>query len=437
MTPKIVITKNFRFYEDQINRLKSLGDVTFNKSGPKTANEWLSRCKDADIICTGFFGFKSEKLYELNNKFISVPFVGVEFLDKKRLKENNIAVANSPGCNKEAVAEWFIGMILLYFKGLSEINNINDLPKDEILKPASGLHNKTITILGAGDIGKQLNLELLQHTLGPISQYLDDSRVTDIHIYKSDDVWVKRQGEKIKKVNSSWHSDADLMISAEAMAEHIGEATKIIYLANPDNPTGTIFTCGEFNAFMRHVPTETLVIYDEAYIEFTAGDPRFPDSMSYRYDNVITLRTFSKAYGLAGIRIGYGFAHEDLISNLMKVKLPFEPSLLAQVGGRAALEDRQFLESSLAGCHEGLDLLRTRLEKAGFDVLPGSTNFLAVRTESAKTCHEICEGLLDRGIIVRPLAAFGFPELFRVTAGLPDENECFLAALEETMRPGR
>ena len=226
---------------------------------------------------------------------------------------------------------------------------------------------------------------------------------------------------------------ADYRYDLEAMAAHIDKAVKIIYLANPDNPTGTIFTREEFDAFMRHVPPQTLVIYDEAYIEFTAGDPRFPDSMSYRYDNVITLRTFSKAYGLAGIRIGYGFAHEDLIFNLMKVKLPFEPSLLAQVGGQAALKDRQFLDSSLAGCHEGLGILRAGLEEAGFDILPGSTNFLAVRTQSGEACHKICEGLLDRGIIVRPLAAFGFPELFRVTAGLADENEAFLAALKETM----
>jgi len=156
MTPKIIVTKDLKFFEDQIKRLESLGDVTFNNDDPKSTEEWLERCKDADIICTGIFGLKSDKIYELNSVFISLPFVGVEFLDKKKLKENNIIVSNSPGCNKEAVAEWIIGMILMYFRRLSELNKATDLPKKEVLKTATSLYNKTITILGAGNIGKQL-----------------------------------------------------------------------------------------------------------------------------------------------------------------------------------------------------------------------------------------------------------------------------------------
>src|SRR5262249_35187624 len=117
-----------------------------------------------------------------------------------------------------------------------------------------------------------------------------------------------------------WHYDL------EALAEQINEHTKIIYLANPNNPTGTIFTRHQFDEFYRHVPERVLIILDEAYFEYAKDNPRYPDSMHYRYDNVITLRTFSKVYGLAGARIGYGFAHEELIRNLLKVKLPFEPS---------------------------------------------------------------------------------------------------------------
>ena len=109
--------------------------------------------------------------------------------------------------------------------------------------------------------------------------------------------------------------------------------TKIIYLANPNNPTGTIFTRHQFDEFYKHVPERVLIILDEAYFEYAKDNPRYPDSMHYRYDNVITLRTFSKIYGLAGVRIGYGFAHEELIRNLLKVKLPFEPSTPAQAAG--------------------------------------------------------------------------------------------------------
>jgi len=223
----------------------------------------------------------------------------------------------------------------------------------------------------------------------------------------------------------------DYRYDLEAMAEQLSEYTKIIYLANPDNPTGTIFTRPEFDAFMEHVPSRTLVIYDEAYIEFAGDDPNFPDSMSYRYDNVITLRTFSKAYGLAGLRIGYGFAHEDLIANLMKVKLPFEPSVPAQAAGRAALVDLDFLEKTLEGTKSGRVILEAGLAETGFEALPCSTNFIAVKTPGVEACRGLCRALLEQGVIVRPLEAFGFPELFRVTVGTEEENEFFLGALKK------
>lgn len=156
MKPKIVVTKNLKFYKDQVGRLESLGDVTYYQDIPKSPDEWLERCSGANIICTGIFGLKSDKLYELENIFISLPFVGVEFLDRKKLQERNIVVSNSPGCNKEAVSEWIIGMMLMYFRRLSQLTRTTDLPKDEILKTTTSLYNKKITILGAGHIGKQV-----------------------------------------------------------------------------------------------------------------------------------------------------------------------------------------------------------------------------------------------------------------------------------------
>src|SRR5690242_9349810 len=153
----------------------------------------------------------------------------------------------------------------------------------------------------------------------------------------------------------NWHYDL------EALAAAITERTKIIYLANPNNPTGTIFTKQEFEEFYRHVPERVLIILDEAYFEYANDNPRYPDSMQYRYDNVITLRTFSKAYGLAGMRIGYGFAHEALIANPLKVKLPFEPSAPAQAAGIAALSDRDFLRRSVALNARGREFLHRSL----------------------------------------------------------------------------
>lgn len=156
LKPKIVVTKNLKLYDDQIKRLRLLGDVTFHSNDPKSADEWFERCRDADIICTGISGLKSDKVYQLKNVFISLPFVGIEFLDKKKLKENGIVVSNSPGCNKEAVAEWIIGMMLIHFRRLCQLTRTKNPDKNEVLKTATGLNDKKIAILGAGHIGKQL-----------------------------------------------------------------------------------------------------------------------------------------------------------------------------------------------------------------------------------------------------------------------------------------
>src|SRR5205823_14835846 len=129
-----------------------------------------------------------------------------------------------------------------------------------------------------------------------------------------------------------------------------------------------------FADFYRHVPERVLMILDEAYFEYANDNPPYPDSMHYRYDNVITLRTFSKAYGLAGVRIGYGFAHEELIANLLKVKLPFEPSTLAQAAGIGALADKEFLHHSLELNARGLRFLTESLRGMGFEIPPSDAD---------------------------------------------------------------
>ena len=147
-----------------------------------------------------------------------------------------------------------------------------------------------------------------------------------------------------------------------------------------------------------------LIILDEAYFEYAKDNPRYPDSMHYRYDNVITLRTFSKIYGLAGVRIGYGFAHEELIANLLKVKLPFEPSTLAQAAGIAALSDKEFLHRSLELNARGLELLSGSLREMGFEVVPSEANFVMVplASEEQASRHD-SRLLMAQGVIVRPL----------------------------------
>jgi histidinol-phosphate aminotransferase len=236
-------------------------------------------------------------------------------------------------------------------------------------------------------------------------------------------VLVKSRGVKYRTVPyKDWHYDLD------ALAAAINERTKIIYLANPNNPTGTIFTRLEFDRFYAHVPERVLIILDEAYFEYAKDNPRYPDSMHYRYDNVITLRTFSKVYGLAGVRIGYGFAHEDLIANLLKVKLPFEPSTLAQAAGIGALADKEFLHRSLELNARGIRRLGDAFAGMGYAVPPSDANFVMVPLKTARDAERITAELLRRGLIVRRLSAFGLPNAIRVSTGTAEENELLVEA---------
>jgi histidinol-phosphate aminotransferase len=221
----------------------------------------------------------------------------------------------------------------------------------------------------------------------------------------------------------AWHYDL------EALASAITDKTKIIYLANPNNPTGTIFSRQEFDRFYKHVPERVLIILDEAYFEYAKDNHRYPDSMHYRYDNVITLRTFSKIYGLAGVRVGYGFAHEELIANLLKVKLTFEPSSLAAVAGIAALDDHEFVHRSLEMNARGRRLITDGLRQIGFEVVPSEANFIMLPLEDAATASLITEELLHRGLIVRQLGAFGLPQCIRISTGAEEDNHRLLDAM--------
>ena len=240
-------------------------------------------------------------------------------------------------------------------------------------------------------------------------------------------VLARSRGVKYRTVPyRDWHYDL------EALAGQINEHTKIIYLANPNNPTGTIFTRHQFDAFYRHVPERVLIILDEAYFEYAKDNPRYPDSMHYRYDNVITLRTFSKVYGLAGLRIGYGFAHEELIRNLLKVKLPFEPSTPAQAAGIAALSDYEFLHRSLELNARTLRRLTSGLEETGVTVAPSYANFVMTVLPGAGEANRIFEELLAQGVVIRPLKAFGLPNCLRISTGSDDDIEFCIEAFRRS-----
>src|SRR5215472_6892717 len=255
----------------------------------------------------------------------------------------------------------------------------------------------------------------------------DDEVLTTDAAFIGFQVLARSRGVKYRTVPyRDWHYDLP------ALAAQINEHTKIVYLANPNNPTGTIFTRHEFDEFYRHVPERVLIILDEAYFEYAKDNPRYPDSMHYRYDNVITLRTFSKVYGLAGARIGYGFAHDELIRNLLKVKLPFEPSAPAQAAGIGALADKEFLHRSLEMNARGLRSLTEGLEDIGLQVVRSDANFIMVPLSSAEEAKRIFEDLLAQGIVVRPLGAFGLPNCLRISTGTDEDNHLAIEALRKT-----
>ncbi|MDZ4799598.1 MAG: histidinol-phosphate transaminase [Bryobacteraceae bacterium] len=225
----------------------------------------------------------------------------------------------------------------------------------------------------------------------------------------------------------------DWRYNLPALAAAVTDRTKIIYLANPNNPTGTIFTRQEFDEFYRHIPERVLIILDEAYFEYARDNPRYPDSMHYRYDNVITLRTFSKAYGLAGLRIGYGFAHEELIRNLMKVKLPFEPGTLAAAAGIGALHDAEFLHRSLECNARGLRFLTQNFRGLGLTVVDSWANFVMLVMESEAQADSIVETQLRNGVIIRPLRAFGLPHCVRVSVGTEEASQLCVRVMREAL----
>src|SRR3989339_1230055 len=225
----------------------------------------------------------------------------------------------------------------------------------------------------------------------------------------------------------------DYGFDLKAIVDAITPKTKMIYLVNPNSPTGTIYTKGEFEEFMKAVPPDVLVMVDEAYIEFVKDHPEFPDSMDYRYDNVITLRTFSKAYGLAGIRIGYGFAHEYLIGNLTKIKLPFEPNLIAQLGACAALRDTPHLKKTLKNNEKRYHEAFKFLKKNDLEPIKSVANFITIKTGSEQASNWIFEMLLNRGVIIRPLKANEMSDFLRISLGSKDEMNHFYESMTESL----
>jgi histidinol-phosphate aminotransferase len=224
----------------------------------------------------------------------------------------------------------------------------------------------------------------------------------------------------------------DHRLDLEAMARAITPMTKMVFVANPNNPTATIVTADEVDAFMARVPERTIVVFDEAYIEFAMG-PDFPDTLSYvkQGRKVIVLRTFSKAASLAGLRVGYGIADADAVALMNRIRQPFNVNSLGQVAALAALEDDHHVLECVRMIEAGRHYLYDEFNNLGVKFVPSRANFILV--DVGRSASDIYQRLLKEGVIVRPMTPFGMESALRVTVGTPQENRRFVKALKKVL----
>ncbi len=226
----------------------------------------------------------------------------------------------------------------------------------------------------------------------------------------------------------------DFTMDLEAMIDAIRDETRLLILCQPNNPTGTSARRKDFERFLERAPRHVPVLLDEAYGDFIR-DPEAFHGRDYLDDTpqLIILRTFSKAYGLAGIRIGYGLAHRDLVACLNRVRPPFNTNSLAQAAALAALDDDDFLQETLELTWRGLDFLGESMDRLGFSWIPSQTNFMLIQVGNGRSAYE---HLLRKGIIVRPMDGYGLPDYIRVNTGRPEENLRFVEGLKQTVQEG-
>lgn len=211
----------------------------------------------------------------------------------------------------------------------------------------------------------------------------------------------------------------------------IDSTTRLIYLANPNNPTGSYFTRDAFEKFIERVPDRVLVLLDEAYHTFGREYDDYPDGLRYLRDNLIVTRTFSKDYGLAGLRVGFAVGPETLINELYKVKLPFEPSYPAQMAAIAALEDQAFVAKSLEINRASLDQMREKFTELGIKYVPTGANFYLLVFDTEQQAADLTEECMNRGLILRHVKPFGVPNGVRINSGTPEETTFALKIIEE------
>ncbi|HTH43653.1 MAG TPA: histidinol-phosphate transaminase [Oxalicibacterium sp.] len=221
----------------------------------------------------------------------------------------------------------------------------------------------------------------------------------------------------------------------DAMAAAIADDTRLIFIANPNNPTGTFLPGEQIDAFLKRVPPNVVVVLDEAYTEFLPAELQY-DSIAWvgRYPNLLVSRSMSKVYGLAGLRIGYGIAQAGITDLLNRIRQPFNVNSMAQAAAIAALRDDAFVQRSAKLNADGYRQLTTAFEAMGIEYVPSLGNFVLIKVgEDLGASARVNLALLKQGVIVRPVGNYGLPQWLRISIGLPHENDVFLAALKKAL----
>lgn len=307
-------------------------------------------------------------------------------------------------------------------KALEDIQDYPDPSARSLRKALAHKHNISAEniIVGAGSESLIANL---CRTFFDNNEHALTADATFVGFF----VQVNIRGVSLKKVPLT----DDYRYDLEALADAVTTKTKMVYIANPNNPTGTYVTEDEFERFMQRVPKHVLVVMDEAYYEYAESVADYPDSLRYDFDNVITLRTFSKAYGLAGLRVGYGIASREIIDHMMKTKLTFEPTTLAQEAALASLEDTAFIHKSCKRVQEGKRRLYTFFDKRNVGYVRSIANSVLMQLPDEQTAIDFVQDMEEEGVILRRVNAFGLPHCVRITIGLEKEMNHFEQAFRK------
>jgi histidinol-phosphate aminotransferase len=223
----------------------------------------------------------------------------------------------------------------------------------------------------------------------------------------------------------------DYTFDLDAIGDLIDASTRVVFLANPNNPTGTVYRRAQWERLLARLPDHVVVVADEAYFEFVR-DPEYPNALDYleRHPKLIVLRTFSKIFGLAGLRVGYAVAHPRFVNLLNNVRQPFNINLLAQAAVLAALDDHEYVQRTLEVNRQGIEYLEREFQRLKIRFVPTQGNFFLVDVGDGR---KVYDALLRRGVIVRPMHGYRFPRHVRISVGLPAENRRLIEALSQVI----